>query len=947
MVPFQLISRHVLPAMALGAVLSGPGLATEVDPDIADTVDLVEAYNETGLRLFAGLAGAQPGNLVLSPLSIGTALAMAYAGARGDTEAQMADVLGFGPAPADIGAINQRLMDLVTAKADGEDAEIALANALHLTAFGERVSPDYQALLQSAFGAELFAGSDLAAINDWVAGKTDGRITEILSQLDPMSVAVLLNAVSFSASWAEPFSAEATSPQDFHFATGETVPVDTMHQTLPLRVLRAKGYDALALPYAGGRLEMLIVMPMTGGLSSIDLSAEGFATLGEHLAQVAPRPTRLSLPRFSFDSGASLVALLQAQGLTLPFDADAADFSGVTGSDDEADRIHVSQAMHKAMIAVDEAGTEAAAATAIEFALRSAAPGLVDEEKIDRPFLFAIADRSSGALLFVGRVADPRAAGAVVADADVPTVDQSANQDETDLLGKILEPLMAESEVALSPSVAVAGRQMMVAAAPMMTGGGFMPGEGDVFATFEDGRTLSVLAEPVSTFSVDVDTASYSYVRRMLNEGALPQADAVRVEELINYFDYGYAGPESMDTPFVLHTSLFPTPWRQGTQLMRIGIQGFRVPAESRPPANIVFLVDTSGSMDAPDKLPLLKKSFEILLGQLTDEDTVSIVAYAGSAGIVLEPTKASDKVKIRAALNDLTPGGSTAGAEGIELAYQLAEQADTAAGTNRVILATDGDFNVGIDDPDALERFIAKKRDSGISLSVLGFGSGNLDDETMQALAQNGNGTAAYIDSFAEARKVLSAEVGASLVTLARDVKVQVEFNPAHVAEYRLIGYETRALNSEDFNNDAVDAGDIGSGHAVTALYEITPVGSDAILNDPLRYGDSATRPDDTGGELAFVKLRYKPGDADQSQLLAQPVHVADASLSVEEAPEDARFATAVAAFGQKLRDNPALAGWGWADIKALANAARGSDENGYRAELVRLIDLADTLDR
>ena len=457
---------------------------------------------------------------------------------------------------------------------------------------------------------------------------------------------------------------------------------------------------------------------------------------------------------------------------------------------------------------------------------------------------------------------------------------------------------------------------------------------------------LSVADEPVSTFSVDVDTAAYSYVRRMLQEGALPQADAVRVEEMINYFDYGYAGPDSVDTPFAVHTSLFPTPWRDGTQLLQIGIQGYRVPAEDRPPANIVFLVDTSGSMDAPDKLPLLKKSFEILLGQLNENDTVAIVAYAGSAGIVLEPTKASDKVKIRTALNELEPGGSTAGAEGIELAYQLAAEAETATGTNRVILATDGDFNVGIDDPEALERFIAKKRDAGISLSVLGFGSGNLDDATMQALAQNGNGTAAYIDSFAEARKVLSEEVGASLITLARDVKVQVEFNPAYVAEYRLIGYETRALNSEDFNNDAVDAGDIGSGHSVTALYEITPVGSPAQLNDPLRYGSAKPAEADANGEAAYVKLRYKPGNADESTLLTLPVNASAALASVADAPEAARFAAAVAAFGQKLRDNPMMADWDWAEIKALANAARGSDENGYRAEFVRLIGLAETLD-
>ncbi|MBU1174428.1 MAG: von Willebrand factor type A domain-containing protein [Alphaproteobacteria bacterium] len=566
-------------------------------------------------------------------------------------------------------------------------------------------------------------------------------------------------------------------------------------------------------------------------------------------------------------------------------------------------------------------------------------PQELAELRIDRPFVFAIHDRASGAMLFMGRVSDPR--DSLPADnlADIAQITE-----EFDASPPVFETLAMEAMVGAAPS-RMAMKNMprggMMAPSPA-----YAPGEGDEFTSFEDGRVLSVTDQPVSTFSVDVDTAAYSYVRRMLESGALPQADAVRVEEMINYFDYGYRGPDSLDTPFAVHASLMPTPWRDGTQLLHIGIQGYRVPAEHRPPANIVFLIDTSGSMDEQDKLPLLKKSFSLLLGQLNDEDSVSIVTYAGSAGVVLEPTPASDKVKIRAALNDLTPGGSTAGAAGIELAYQLAAQAETAAGTNRVILATDGDFNVGIDDPDALERFIAKKRDDGIFLSILGFGSGNLDDATMQALAQNGNGTAAYIDSFAEAKKVLAEEVGASLLTIARDVKIQVEFNPAAVAEYRLIGYETRALNQEDFNNDAVDAGDIGSGHAVTALYEITPIGSPAVLNDPLRYGENGSTEADLSGEAAFVKLRYKPGDADESALITLPVMAADAVVSVADAGESSRYAAAVAAFGQKLRDNPAMAHWDWSEIKALANTARGDDPNGYRAELIRLIDLAEALD-
>ncbi len=948
MVPSYLFLKKLVPAILLSAALTGIGFAAEPAAD-AQTDKLVGVYNADGLELFDQLSGERDGNIVLSPFSIGTALAMAYAGARGDTETQMADILDFAWSPEKIGAINQRLTALVALRAEDEDATISMANALHLTKFGDLVSDDYKTLLARDFDTELFAGSGLDEINAWVKDKTDGKIDKILTQLDPLSVAVLLNAIHFSAGWDSPFAANDTQPGDFHLSAYETVTVPTMHETMPVRIVRAHAYDAIALPYVGGRLEMILFMPVTFGENGqvpIRLDAETYSATIEALAATEPERVAFSMPKFTFESGIGLIPLLEGMGLNLPFDSDKADFSGVTGSSAETDRIHISQAEHKALIEVNEKGTEAAAATAIEFALKAAAPSApLAQVAIDRPFLFAIADRTSGALLFMGRVSDPRDDAARVAAANGS--DSEIAEDALSPLGQLLEPLVVGREAMVAPMSAAMrkGGFAVMGPAPGFGGGYGAPGEGDQFLSFEDGRTLSVKLEPVSTFSVDVDTASYSYVRRMLQDGALPQADAVRVEEMINYFDYGYAGPDGMETPFSVDTALFPTPWRDGTQLLRIGIQGYRVPEESRPPANIVLLVDTSGSMDAPDKLPLLKKSFEVLLGQLTDKDTVAIVAYAGSAGVVLEPTPASDKVKIRAALNDLTPGGSTAGAAGIELAYQLAAEAETAAGTNRVILATDGDFNVGIDDPKALERFIAKKRKSGISLSILGFGSGNLDDETMQALAQNGNGTAAYIDSFAEARKVLSEEVGASLVTIARDVKVQVEFNPAYVSEYRLIGYETRALNSEDFNNDAVDAGDIGSGHAVTALYEITPVGSSARLNDPLRYGGDTPSAPDLSGEVCFVKLRYKPGDAEQSKLITRPVLAADATKSVGAAPESARFATAVAAFGQKLRDNPVLAGWDWSEVRALANGARGTDENGYRAELVRLIGLAESL--
>ncbi|MEP7241250.1 MAG: YfbK domain-containing protein, partial [Devosia sp.] len=354
--------------------------------------------------------------------------------------------------------------------------------------------------------------------------------------------------------------------------------------------------------------------------------------------------------------------------------------------------------------------------------------------------------------------------------------------------------------------------------------------------------------------------------------------------------------------------------------------------------------IDTSGSMDEPNKLPLLKRAFGLLVDTLKPTDTVSIVVYAGSAGVVLKPTKAGERTAILSALDHLEAGGSTAGAEGIELAYRLAAESKIADGVNRVILATDGDFNVGIDTPDALKTFIKSKRDEGIFLSVLGFGRGNLDDALMQALAQNGNGNASYIDSFKEAQKVLVTEGGANMVTIAKDVKIQVEFNPAQVSEYRLIGYETRALNREDFNNDAVDAGEIGAGHSVTAIYEITPAGSGGELNDPLRYGSSAS-PTATSDELGFLKLRYKAPDGDTSKLIETPITQSLAVESIAAAGADQRFAAAVAAFGQKLKGSAYGETLSWDAIASLANGAKGSDEDGYRAEFVQMVHLAAAL--
>ncbi len=458
----------------------------------------------------------------------------------------------------------------------------------------------------------------------------------------------------------------------------------------------------------------------------------------------------------------------------------------------------------------------------------------------------------------------------------------------------------------------------------------------------------SVQENPVSTFSIDVDTASYSFVRRSLKEGLLPQADTVRVEEMINYFPYDWKGPETAATPFNSTVTVMPTPWNQDTRLMHVAIKGYDIVPAGKPKANLVFLLDVSGSMNEPDKLPLLQSAFRLLVNTLGPDDTVSIVTYAGDAGTVLEPTKVSERDKILHAIDTLTPGGSTAGAAGIEEAYRLAERSFVKGGVNRVMLATDGDFNVGQSDDDDLKRIIEEKRKSGVFLSVFGFGRGNLNDQMMQTIAQNGNGTAAYIDTLQEAEKVLVQDASSTLFTIAKDVKIQVEFNPAAISEYRLIGYETRALKREDFNNDRVDAGEIGSGHAVTAIYEITPKGSPSQVIDDLRYGQAST---DNGGvanadEYAFVKIRYKAPDGDASKLITTPVTRANDVASFEAASADQRFSVAVAAFGQKLRDADQVAGFGYGRITEIATAAKGADPFGYRSEFLSLVRLASALE-
>jgi len=472
-----------------------------------------------------------------------------------------------------------------------------------------------------------------------------------------------------------------------------------------------------------------------------------------------------------------------------------------------------------------------------------------------------------------------------------------------------------------------------------------MPGDVDR-DQYEDTDTNPihlVSEDPVSTFSIDVDTASYSNVRRFLNEGRLPPSDAVRTEELINYFRYDYPLPRDRSQPFSTNVTVAPSPWAEGRQLVHIGLQGYNIVPRERPPLNLVLLLDVSGSMNAPNKLPLLQQSFRMLIDQLTARDRVAIVVYAGAAGTVLEPTPGNERSRILGALDSLRPGGSTAGGEGLRQAYALAEQNFNANSVNRVIIGTDGDFNVGINDPEQLQDFISRKRETGIYLSVFGFGGGNYNDALMQRLAQNGNGIATYIDTVNEARRVLRDEMASNMFSIANDVKIQVEFNPARIAEYRLIGYETRMLRREDFNNDAVDAGEIGAGHAVTAIYEITPVGG-PTFTEPLRYQDRAPAPS-TASELAFLRIRYKLPGEDTSRLIERPITNADAVADIARAPESTRWAAAVAGYGQLLRGDTYLSrGFGYDDVINLAQTARGTDEFGWRAEFIQLARAAET---
>ena len=471
---------------------------------------------------------------------------------------------------------------------------------------------------------------------------------------------------------------------------------------------------------------------------------------------------------------------------------------------------------------------------------------------------------------------------------------------------------------------------------------------GENYLDIDENDIKQALAEPLSTFSIDVDTASYSNVRRFLEQnGMLPPKDAVKLEEMVNYFSYDYPTPENLDQPFSVNTEMAPAPWNQNKYLLQIGLKGYEPELEDRPAANLVFLVDVSGSMQSQNKLPLLKKSLGLLVSQMTEEDRIALVVYAGSAGLVLDSTSGSEKRKILRAIENLEAGGSTHGSAGIKLAYEVAQDNIVDGGINRILIASDGDMNVGTTSVDALKDLIEEKRKSGIALTTLGFGTGNYNDAIMEQLADVGNGNAAYIDSLKEAQKVLVNEMHSTLLTIAKDVKIQIEFNPEFVAEYRLLGYENRLLNNEDFRNDKVDAGEIGAGHTVTALYEITPVGSGEELIPNLRYNSrtDVTLPTEGNTEVAYVSLRYKEPEGSKSKEIGQPVLLKDRLDEFENGSDNLRFSSAVAGFAQLLRNSDYQGEITYENLLDIARNSRGEDPNGYRSEFLSLVELAQSL--
>ncbi len=480
---------------------------------------------------------------------------------------------------------------------------------------------------------------------------------------------------------------------------------------------------------------------------------------------------------------------------------------------------------------------------------------------------------------------------------------------------------------------------------------GYVQHNTEGYSAIHENGFKDVLHNPLSTFSIDVDKASYSNVRRFLNMGQLPPMDAVRIEEMINYFNYDYPEPKGKH-PFSVYTEISQCPWNENHQLLHVGLKGKSIDKSELPATNLVFLLDVSGSMSAANKLPLLKQAFKMLVNELRPEDRVAIVVYAGAAGLVLESTPGSKKAQIIAALDQLQSGGSTAGGAGLKLAYKIAQENFIEDGNNRIILATDGDFNVGSSSNAEMERLIEQKREHGVFMTVLGFGMGNYKDDKMEIIADKGNGNYAYIDNIQEARKVFITEFGGTLFTIAKDVKFQMEFNPARVKGYRLVGYENRLLNDEDFNDDKKDAGEMGSGHTVTALYEIIPAGSDESLKsiDPLKYQSDREKSKenkivktDLSAELMTVKLRYKQPDGNTSTKVEIPVK--GKVLDLEETSDNFRFSAAIAEFGLILRNSQYKEDASMEHVIALAKASRGEDEEGYRSEFLKLVKLADTL--
>ena len=491
---------------------------------------------------------------------------------------------------------------------------------------------------------------------------------------------------------------------------------------------------------------------------------------------------------------------------------------------------------------------------------------------------------------------------------------------------------VVESEVAVSAKSSMKIR-----------GGGFAPDwNTENYSTIHENGFKDAGISPLSTFSIDVDNASYSNVRRYINNGELPPRDAVRIEEMINYFNYDYPAPNG-DHPFTVSTEVGQCPWNEDYLLLHVGLKGAEIEKSRIPPSNLVFLIDVSGSMSSPNKLPLLKRAFKLLVNELRPNDRVSIVVYAGAAGKVLDSTPGDEKQKILDALEKLSAGGSTAGGEGLKLAYKIARSNFIEEGNNRIILATDGDFNVGVSSTSEMERLVEEERKSGIFMSVLGFGTGNIKDDKMEVIADKGNGNYFYIDNLQEARKVFISEFGGTLFTIAKDVKFQLEFNPKMVKSYRLIGYENRLLNNEDFNDDTKDAGEMGAGHTVTALYEIIPIGSENELPsvDPLKYQESKPVSGKYNNEILTIKLRYKDPKEDKSKLLEQPVQ----NKISKNTSDNFRFSVAVASFGMLLRHSEFKGNTSIDSIKKMAQNSKGKDENGYRSEFIQLVKTVEDL--